>query len=205
MKIHRGAKVSKPDPNHANHPNQFSGQNPNFRNSLRGFDRHKEHHLKGYERTGNLQDSSFLQKYVSQLLVCKMFGQAWNWFACKRFGPSLRCHFHHSARIYECFVVWIISDALTCSLHRYYSWNWRVFNFGLHTVCNWFAYLFTSKPFLRFGVGLHLVKLVCHWFALCLISPCKTLSQTILACSQAQPVRGLFGWSEGQHMAHGLI
>ena len=49
---HRGAKVSKPEPNHPNHPNQFSGQNPNFRNSLRGFDRHKEHHLKGYARTG---------------------------------------------------------------------------------------------------------------------------------------------------------
>ena len=49
---HRGAKVYKPDPYHANHPNQFSGQNLNFRNSLRGFDRHKQHHLKGYARTG---------------------------------------------------------------------------------------------------------------------------------------------------------
>ena len=49
---HRRAKVSKPEPNHTNHPNQFSGQNPNFRNSLRGFDRHKEHHLKGLARTG---------------------------------------------------------------------------------------------------------------------------------------------------------
>ena len=49
---HRGAKVSKPEPNHANHPKQFSGQNPNFRNVLRGFDRHEEHHLKGYARTG---------------------------------------------------------------------------------------------------------------------------------------------------------
>ena len=44
--------MSKPEPNHPNHPNKFSGQNPNFRNSLRGFDRRKEHHLKGYARTG---------------------------------------------------------------------------------------------------------------------------------------------------------
>ena len=50
--LHRGAKVSKHEPNHANHANQFSGQNPNFRNSLRGLDRHKEHHLKGYARSG---------------------------------------------------------------------------------------------------------------------------------------------------------
>ena len=49
---HRKAKVSKPEPNHPNRPNQFLGQNPNFRNSLRGFDRHKECHLKGYARTG---------------------------------------------------------------------------------------------------------------------------------------------------------
>ena len=49
---HRGAKVSKPQPNHAYRPNQFSGQIPNFRNLLRGFDRHKEHHLKSYARTG---------------------------------------------------------------------------------------------------------------------------------------------------------
>ena len=33
----------------------------------------------------------------------------------------------------------------------------------------------------------------------------EILSQTMLACSQAQPVRGLFGWSEGQHMAHWLM
>ena len=69
---------------------------------------------------------------------------------------------------------------------------------GLHT------YLHPNLSF-RFGMGSHLVKLVCHWFALCLLLPRKTLSQTMLACSQVHPVRGLFGWSEGQHMAHGLM
>ena len=52
LQIHRGAKVFKPEPNQPNHPNQFSGQIPNFRNSLRGLHRHKEHHLKGYPRSG---------------------------------------------------------------------------------------------------------------------------------------------------------
>ena len=44
--------MSKPEPNHANHPNQFLGQNPNFRNSLRGLNRRKEHPLKGYVLSG---------------------------------------------------------------------------------------------------------------------------------------------------------
>ena len=46
--LHWGAKLSKPEPNHAN---RILGQIPT-RNSLRGFNRRKENYLKVNERTG---------------------------------------------------------------------------------------------------------------------------------------------------------
>ena len=49
----QGAGLSKPEPNSANHANQYRAKiQTYFRNSLREFNRHKEHSLKVYARTG---------------------------------------------------------------------------------------------------------------------------------------------------------
>ena len=68
------------------------------------------------------------------------------------------------------FVVWMISDALICSLNRYYIWNWSV------------LILVSTK----FATGLHIqwhaifcFGLACAWiwFALCLSAPTGSTCQ----------------------------
>ena len=90
---HRGAKASKPDVNHANHPNHILGQKPNFQNSLRGFDRQKEHSLKAMEPTGICQTLPYYRDKGPNNLVCHGLDKHAIGLPCKPFEDKVRVSF----------------------------------------------------------------------------------------------------------------
>ena len=161
--------MSKPEPNHPNHANHFLGQNPSFWNLLRGFDRHKEHDLKGYARTGICKILPFYRNMGLNFWCAKGLDRPEIGLHTKGLDQFSGVLFVIQAACVNACVVWMISDALICSLNMYYSWNWHVYNFGLDKVCHRFAYPLTPKPFISvwcgFAFGEIGVPLVCIMFA----------------------------------------
>ena len=151
--------------------------------------------------------------FIAQRPVCK-----WFWTGLKSV-PSC---------VYDCCVVFMISDAWIRSLNMYYLRYKRVINFGLHRACHMFACRLFVSVWHGFAFSMyHLLGPRAVLYAPCwALIPnhfdrhahvdvltyslhkyffsnrrvCEISEHggcTMFACSQAQPARGLCGWSEG--------